>query len=679
MNHKHFLLFLSIFLSNTILLSASDKETIGLTDLLAREPGLNGSDLRIAQVEASTSSTIEKYQPRPAAAVQPDSKFSFFDSSSPYPTAGAYDSTKQSGHANSVANHFYDLNTGVATDVDEIYVFLADTFYSSIITTSTNINASVINQSFVFSTQNSTIDRLYDNYADRYQTLFVNGLDNGASSTIKSPATSYNCIAVGRENLNHSPSPSDGRSKPDIITPGSATSYATPYVAGSAAILIEAALSPLEHGGAGTAADASDIRTIKALLLNGAVKDTSWSHTDTQPLDSRRGAGLLNVNNSHLQLQGGQHTPTASQTSNIAATYPPSSSQSGNVSSLKGWNFSTITTSFSFLNQRDQIDNYYFDISSGTSPLYNLTSSLVWHRQNGQTNINNLDLILYNANTGDVIEQSISTLDNVEHIHKTELPAGRYVIQVIKRRTSQVSTSEDYALAFDFSPQAPNAPSDLTAIAQPYSTIDLTWTNNSTNELNFELQRSTSSVGGFSNIATLPADTTTYTDTAPSENTTYYYQIRATNSNGDSNYSNVASDTTFSSLMNWRQTHFSISSDSGNAANSADPDHDGLNNLTEYALGTDPMSAAGTDGGSAQPKASIVTDNNTDYLQITVTRADIKTDITYSIEVSPDLEDANWTATTNILEDTATTLRVRDSLPLSGNDHRFIRLKVEEN
>lgn len=653
---------------------ASEIDTIGLTDLLIREPSLNGSGLRIAQVEASTSTTVERYQPSPAAASQPAAKFSFFDSNSVYPIAGAYASNKRSGHADTVADHYFDLNTGVATDVNEIYVFNANNFINDVLAPQLNINARVINQSFILTNINTTVDQLYDNYADSHQTLFVNGLNNGTNTSITSPATSYNSIAVGREDLNHSKGSTNNRSKPELIAPGFYTSFATPYVSGSAAVLIEAALTPLEHGGTGTASSASDIRTIKALLLNGAVKDFSWGHTDTRPLDTRRGAGLLNINQSHLQLQGGKHSPTASESFTASPTYPPSSSVSGNVSSLIGWNFSSIANPNGL--PKDQVDNYYFDIPVGSSPLYDATATLVWHRQTAQTDINNLDLILYNANTGAVIEQSISNVDNIEHIYTRSLPAGRYVLQVIKRDTGRVTRTEDYALAFNFSIPAPDAPSALTATAQPYSEIDLTWTDNSTDELNFELQRSTLSGRAFNTIATLPSDTTSYTDTALLENTTYFYRVKATNSNGDSFYTNVDSATTFSKLMNWRQDNFTSSDDIGDSANSADPDKDGMNNLTEYALGTDPNSAAGNDGGSALPKASIINNGGTNYLQITITRATNKTDLNYTVEVGNNL--LTWLPTTNILENTATTLRVRDNIAVSGNNRRFIRLKVTE-
>ncbi len=568
---------------------ADNLETIGLSDLLAREPGLDGSGVTVAQVEASAITTSEVYQANPTSAGQAASKFSFYDTDNPtLANPGAYDSAKLSNHANTVANAFYDINTGVATDVDEIFVFNAGTFANNFLATSININAHVINQSFVFGEASDDIDQAYDNYAAIYSALFVNGLNNGSNTTIPSPATMYNCISVGREDLNHSAGPTDGRSKPDIIAPGTATSFATPYVSGAAAILREAAL--LNHGGAGTAADASDIRTIKALILNGAVKDTSWSHTDTQPLDSRRGAGLLNINNSHLQLEGAQHSATESDNITIAATYPPAGTlPTTNTASNIGWNFTTITNTFQGPNSNtDSIDNYYFDVPVGTSPLYDVTASLVWLRQAGNADINNLDLILYDTVTGDVMEQSISTIDNVEHIHSTELPAGRYMLQVIKRTTDRVSNSEDYALAFNFEA----------------STLD--------------------------------------------------------------------------PLADFRFTYFGTTENSGDAANDADPDNDSLVNLTEYALGTDPTSAAGSNGGSAHPQASILTESGIDYLQITVNRAAISEGINYIIDVSGE-PGSDWVVATDTLENSATVLRVRDHEAISDHNRRFIRLRVEEN
>ena len=48
----------------------------------------------------------------------------------------------------------------------------------------------------------------------------------------------------------------------------------------------------------------------------------------------------------------------------------------------------------------------------------------------------------------------------------------------------------------------------------------------------------------YSKVKTLAANTTTYTDTGLTPNTTYYYKVKAYNDGGSSDYSNVASQTT---------------------------------------------------------------------------------------------------------------------------------------
>jgi len=94
-------------------------------------------------------------------------------------------------------------------------------------------------------------------------------------------------------------------------------------------------------------------------------------------------------------------------------------------------------------------------------------------------------------------------------------------------------------------PPPPIAPTGLVATATSSSSINLTWTDNSSDESNFVVQRSTTSGSGFATIATLGSNITSYADTTGlSVSTTYYYQVYATNSAGDSGFSNGAFATT---------------------------------------------------------------------------------------------------------------------------------------
>jgi len=72
------------------------------------------------------------------------------------------------------------------------------------------------------------------------------------------------------------------------------------------------------------------------------------------------------------------------------------------------------------------------------------------------------------------------------------------------------------------------------------STINLTWTDNATNEYGFEVERSLSQGTGFALVATVGAATVSYEDTDLDPLTRYYYRIRAYNNSGNSGYSNEA-------------------------------------------------------------------------------------------------------------------------------------------
>jgi hypothetical protein len=89
----------------------------------------------------------------------------------------------------------------------------------------------------------------------------------------------------------------------------------------------------------------------------------------------------------------------------------------------------------------------------------------------------------------------------------------------------------------------PAAPSNLIATAASTSQINLTWTDNSSNETSFRIERSADGVN-FNEITTVGPNVTSYSNTGLTSSTTYYYRLRASNDAGNSAYSNTASATT---------------------------------------------------------------------------------------------------------------------------------------
>lgn len=80
------------------------------------------------------------------------------------------------------------------------------------------------------------------------------------------------------------------------------------------------------------------------------------------------------------------------------------------------------------------------------------------------------------------------------------------------------------------------------ALAQA-AQFTLNWTDNSSNESGFRIERATGS-GAFAEIATVPAGVVTYVDAGLPNSTTYSYRVRAFNAAGNSGYSNVSTATT---------------------------------------------------------------------------------------------------------------------------------------
>ena len=113
--------------------------------------------------------------------------------------------------------------------------------------------------------------------------------------------------------------------------------------------------------------------------------------------------------------------------------------------------------------------------------------------------------------------------------------------------TSQVSASRLYPVGCGISTATvPTAPASLNAAATSSASIDLSWTDTSSDETGFRIERSTSSTTGFTEVGTVAVDVTSYTDSfGLSASTAYYYRVLATNSAGDSTPSTVVGAVTW--------------------------------------------------------------------------------------------------------------------------------------
>jgi len=87
--------------------------------------------------------------------------------------------------------------------------------------------------------------------------------------------------------------------------------------------------------------------------------------------------------------------------------------------------------------------------------------------------------------------------------------------------------------------QAPTAPINLTAVSETSSRIRLNWQDQSSNETRFIIERAQNTDDNFVPIDSVGTDTTEYLDLDLTAETTYFYRVKASNTSGESAYSNT--------------------------------------------------------------------------------------------------------------------------------------------
>ena len=130
------------------------------------------------------------------------------------------------------------------------------------------------------------------------------------------------------------------------------------------------------------------------------------------------------------------------------------------------------------------------------------------------------------------------------------LPAGHYMLFILNG-TGVPSVAKVIQLTgtagAPVPPTTPAPPTSLSAAAASGPSTDLTWTDNSTSESAFRIERCQGvDCTSFTEVATVTANTTRYTDAGLTAGASYGYRVRASNSTGSSGYSNLVRSTAVS-------------------------------------------------------------------------------------------------------------------------------------
>lgn len=229
----------------------------------------------------------------------------------------------------------------------------------------------------------------------------------------------------------------DGRSKPDLVAPGSllelptlsngwavgsGTSFAAPLVAGGAALLVDMGFDR------GLDVDA---KVIKSVLMNSADKLAGWSQSPTAPLDPDFGAGQMNLESAFFQYDAGEQ-------------------EAGIVDPI-GWDHGSI---------QGTMGNIY-EIGVNVPVGVDLAATLVWNRdvttdtEDIESSVytaaplENLDLFLFEmSDLVNPVASSMSTVDNVEHLFLSVPTSGQYLLEV-RSASGVIADPLAYSLAWN--------------------------------------------------------------------------------------------------------------------------------------------------------------------------------------------------------------------------------------
>ena len=430
--------------------TTNDGPEVGLDDLVARLGAGNvptGAGVIVAQVEAPDAQG--DYGPNPAHAQNVGKTF--------IPHSGP---TNTSGHANNVGFNFYGNTLSIAPGITEINEWNVNGWIAAGFLRSNSAlepdpataGLKILNHSWIgafpFASQNNDALRRADFVMNRDGTLMCVGIDNDepgvATDDVNVALMShvFNGLSVGvsdGSHMNDATLPDidgPGRMIPEIVAPGSKTSWAVPVVSAGAALMVETARTTPALAG-NPAAEQGIV--LKAVLLAGANHRAGWTNNPvssgpdrgvaSMPLDDLFGAGLLDVNTSHMILTGSEQDGSAT---------PPSAN---NVSPQAGWdlagvglgesrywrlNVCQLTGEASFLATWNRDAQPPFGNADWAVADFDLILWRVDEQEQLATLVGDPGLPFFGG--GNVV--SAGSVDNIAHLFVLDLAAGTYVLEL---------------------------------------------------------------------------------------------------------------------------------------------------------------------------------------------------------------------------------------------------------
>lgn len=148
-------------------------------------------------------------------------------------------------------------------------------------------------------------------------------------------------------------------------------------------------------------------------------------------------------------------------------------------------------------------------------------------------NSNNEDnMLLYRQKDGGGFSLHQTLGKDVEEYEDTGLTTGSTYDYKVSAKNEVGESAEAGPVSIEVTASVPDAPSDLAATPIDGTQIDLSWTDNATNETEYRVYRK---FGGLSWSLhdTIAADSTSYSDTGLDDGVEYDYKVAAANSAGE--------------------------------------------------------------------------------------------------------------------------------------------------